>query len=28
MQDIWLVGGGELISMLLAADLVDEIRIT
>lgn len=27
-KDIWLVGGGELISMLLAADLVDEIRIT
>lgn len=27
-KDIWLVGGGELISMLLAADLVDEMRIT
>ncbi len=27
-KDIWLVGGGELVSMLLAADLVDEIRIT
>jgi dihydrofolate reductase len=27
-KDIWLVGGSELISMLLAADLVDEIWIT
>lgn len=27
-KDIWLVGGGELVSMLLAADLVDEMRIT
>lgn len=27
-KDIWLVGGGELIAMLLAADLVDEMRIT
>ncbi|AGY54288.1 Dihydrofolate reductase [Bacteroidales bacterium CF] len=27
-KDIWLVGGGELISILLAADLVDEIQIT
>ncbi len=27
-KDIWLVGGGELISMLLAADLVNEIQIT
>lgn len=27
-KDIWLFGGGELISILLAADLVDEIRIT
>ncbi len=27
-KDIWLFGGGELISMLLAADLVDEMRIT
>jgi dihydrofolate reductase len=26
-KDIWLVGGGELISMLLATNLVDEIRI-
>ncbi|KAA6301338.1 MAG: Dihydrofolate reductase [Candidatus Ordinivivax streblomastigis] len=26
-KDIWLVGGGELISMLLAADLIDEMRI-
>ncbi|MDR1201810.1 MAG: dihydrofolate reductase family protein [Tannerellaceae bacterium] len=26
-KDIWLFGGGELVSMLLAADLVDEIRI-
>lgn len=24
---IWLVGGGELISMLLAADLIDEMQI-
>jgi dihydrofolate reductase len=27
-KDIWLVGGGELISMLLTADLVDEMQIT
>lgn len=27
-KDIWLFGGGELISMLLAADLVDEMQIT
>ncbi|MDF9830686.1 dihydrofolate reductase family protein [Parabacteroides sp. PF5-6] len=27
-KDIWLVGGGELVSMLLASDLLDEIRIT
>ena len=27
-KDILLVGGGELISMLLAADLIDEMRIT
>lgn len=27
-KDIWLLGGRELISILLAADLVDEIRIT
>lgn len=27
-SDIWLFGGGELISMLLAADLIDEMRIT
>ena len=27
-KDIWLVGGGELIAMLLAAGLVDEMRIT
>lgn len=26
-KDIWLFGGGELISMLLAADLVDEMQI-
>lgn len=26
-KDIWLVGGGELITMLLNADLVDEIQI-
>lgn len=26
-KDIWLFGGGELVSMLLAADLVDEMRI-
>lgn len=26
-KNIWLVGGGELISMLLAADLVDEMQI-
>ncbi len=26
-KDIWLVGGGELLSMLLAADLVDEMQI-
>ncbi|HCC50923.1 MAG TPA: riboflavin biosynthesis protein RibD [Porphyromonadaceae bacterium] len=27
-KDIWLVGGGGLISILLAADLIDEMRIT
>ena len=27
-KDIWLFGGGELLSMLLAADLVDEMIIT
>jgi dihydrofolate reductase len=27
-KDIWLVGGGELTAMLLAAGLVDEMRIT
>lgn len=26
-KDIWLVGGGELISMLLEADLIDEMQI-
>lgn len=26
--NIWLFGGGELISMLLAANLIDEMRIT
>ena len=26
-KDIWLVGGGELVSMLLAADLMDEMQI-
>jgi dihydrofolate reductase len=26
-KDIWLFGGGELVSVLLAADLVDEMRI-
>ena len=26
-KDIWLVGGGELVSMLLAASLIDEIQI-
>jgi dihydrofolate reductase len=26
-KDIWLVGGGELISMLLSANLIDEIQI-
>jgi dihydrofolate reductase len=26
-KNIWLFGGGELVSMLLAADLVDEMRI-
>ena len=26
-KDIWLFGGGELLSVLLAADLVDEMRI-
>ena len=27
-KDIWLVGGGQLISILLSADLVDEMHIT
>lgn len=27
-KNIWLVGGGELISMLLAANLIDEMHIT
>ncbi|WP_255495529.1 dihydrofolate reductase family protein [Dysgonomonas sp. 521] len=27
-KDIWLFGGGELVSMLLAAELVDEMQIT
>jgi len=27
-KGIWLVGGGELVSMLLAADLIDEMQIT
>lgn len=27
-KDIWLVGGGEIISMLLESNLVDEITIT
>ncbi|MDR1182795.1 MAG: dihydrofolate reductase family protein [Bacteroidales bacterium] len=27
-KDIWLVGGGELISMLLTANLIDEMQIT
>ena len=27
-KNIWLFGGGELISILLAADLIDEMRIT
>lgn len=27
-KNIWIVGGGELTSMLLAVDLIDEIRIT
>jgi len=26
-KDIWLIGGGELISILLAADLIDEMQI-
>ncbi len=26
-KDIWLVGGGELVSMLLEADLIDEMQI-
>lgn len=26
-KDIWLVGGGELVSMLLKADLIDEMQI-
>ena len=26
-KDIWLFGGGELVSMLLAADLIDEMQI-
>ena len=28
LKDILLLGGGELISMLLTADLIDEMRIT
>jgi dihydrofolate reductase len=27
-KEIWLVGGGELVSMLLEANLIDEMRIT
>lgn len=27
-KDIWLVGGGELITMLLNADLIDELQIS
>lgn len=27
-KDIWLVGGGEIITMLLNADLVDELQIS
>ena len=27
-KNIWIVGGGKLTSMLLAVDLIDEIRIT
>lgn len=26
-KDIWLVGGGELVSMMLTADLIDEMQI-
>ncbi|MDP2335922.1 MAG: dihydrofolate reductase family protein [Bacteroidota bacterium] len=26
-KDIWLVGGGELVSMLLATDLIDQMQI-
>jgi len=26
-KDIWLVGGGKLVSILLAADLIDEMQI-
>lgn len=26
-KDIWLVGGGEIISMLLGADMIDEMQI-
>jgi len=27
-KDIWLVGGGQLISILLGADMIDEMQIT
>lgn len=27
-KDIWLVGGGQLLSLLLSADLVDEMQVT
>lgn len=27
-KDIWLVGGGQLVSLLLSADLIDEMQIT
>lgn len=26
-KDIWLVGGGELVSMLINADLIDEMQL-